>query len=74
MVEVFCLQVLQHYFSSYLISRGTNFPYPLHSPGLTTPDARLWGREVKLFGSMPINTRALNEYHECGARFQKFNQ
>jgi hypothetical protein len=63
-----------HTFSSCLISRETKFPYPLRSPGLRTPDTRLWGRKIKLLGSMPINTWDLGEYHEFGARFEKSNQ
>lgn len=37
------LAMLQKNFPGRIISRGTDFPYPSHSPDLTPPDAYLWG-------------------------------
>ena len=37
------LACLQQYFGDRLISRGTKFPFPSHTPDLTVPDAYIWG-------------------------------
>ena len=37
------LDCLQQHFGDRLISHGTEFTFPLHSPDLTAPDAYIWG-------------------------------
>ena len=37
------LACLQQHFGDRLISRGTEFPFPSHSPDLTAPDVYIWG-------------------------------
>ncbi|KAF2891409.1 hypothetical protein ILUMI_14764 [Ignelater luminosus] len=37
------LVLLREHFENRIISRGTNFEYPSHSPDLTPPDAYVWG-------------------------------
>ena len=37
------LACLQQHFGDRLISRGPEFPFPSHSPDLTTPNAYIWG-------------------------------
>ena len=37
------LACLQQHFGDHLISRGTEFPFPSHSPKLTAPYAYIWG-------------------------------
>ena len=34
---------LRQHFGDRLLSRGTEFPFPLHSPDLKAPDAYIWG-------------------------------
>lgn len=37
------LNLLRQHFDDRIISRGTDFEYPSHSPDLTPPDAYIWG-------------------------------
>lgn len=48
---------LRQTFGNRLISLRTNFPYPAHSPDLTTPDAYVWGMlKENIFREDPPST------------------
>lgn len=58
------LDLLRQHFDNRIISRGTDFEYPSHSPDLTPPDAYIWGiMKDKIFHSEnpPANIAELRE-------------
>jgi hypothetical protein len=60
------MELLNELFPCRLVSRGSEFPFPSHSPDLTLPDAFIWGIvKENCYYPVPRSTHELRENIYC---------
>jgi hypothetical protein len=60
------MELLMELFPGRLVSRGSDLPFPSHSPDLTLPDAFIWGIvKEKCYYHVPRSTHELRENIYC---------